>query len=254
VSLRGQEMMFHARKIKNRDEVECLRIVSAIGDAQFHAIKEMIKPGVRENEVVGTMHKVAYDLGGQVYSGNFVTSGAFSWPNPRETSGNRILRPGDLVFADTYNTAYNGYKSCYYRTFSIGKPTPAQKDNYAKALDWLYASIDVIKPGMTTKDVAEQWPASDEVWSDILIKHEDQTAGSNWMHGIGLTLYELPLAWREVSLDHPLPLEKGMTFAIETQHGTIGHGGVRLEEMIHITETGVEVMTKWPIDEITAVT
>tara|TARA_B100000315_G_scaffold255570_1_gene299235 strand:- start:275 stop:1471 length:1197 start_codon:yes stop_codon:yes gene_type:complete len=254
VSLRGQEMMFHARKIKNRDEVECLRIVSAIGDAQFHAIKEMIKPGVRENEVVGTMHKVAYDLGGQVYSGNFVTSGAFSWPNPRETSGNRILRPGDLVFADTYNTAYNGYKSCYYRTFSIGKPTPAQKDNYAKALDWLYASIDVIKPGMTTKDVAEQWPASDEVWSDILIKHEDQTAGSNWMHGIGLTLYELPLAWREVSLDHPLPLEKGMTFAIETQHGTIGHGGVRLEEMIHITEKGVEVMTKWPIGEITAVT
>lgn len=253
ISLKGQELMFHARKIKNRDEVECLRILSAIGDAQFKAIKDMIKPGVRENEIVGTMHKVAYDLGGQVYSGNFVTSGPFNWPNPRETSGNRILRPGDLVFADTYNTSYNGYKACYYRTFSLGKPTQAQKDNYSKALDWLYASIEVIKPGMTTRDVAECWPASDEVWSDILIKHEDQTAGSNWMHGIGLTLYELPLAWREVSLNYPLPLEKGMTFAIETQHGTIGHGGVRLEEMIHITENGVEVLTKWPVDQITVV-
>jgi Xaa-Pro aminopeptidase len=127
------------------------------------------------------------------------------------------------------------------------------KDDYQRALDWLYASIEVIKPGMTTKEVAEKWPASEDVWSDILIKHEDQTAGSNWMHGIGLTLYELPMAWRETSLDHPLPLEKGMTFATETQLGRIGLGASRIEEMIHITDTGVEILTKWPIGQITEV-
>jgi Xaa-Pro aminopeptidase len=253
VSLAGQELMFHARAIKNRDEVECLRIAAAIGDAEFQAIKDMLKPGVRENEVVGMMHKVAYDLGGEVYSGIFCTSGEFSWPNPRETCANRIVRPGDIFYADTYNTAYNGYKTCYYRTFCVGKPTQRMKDDYARTRDWLYASIDVIKPGMTTKEVAEKWPHSPDVWSDILIKHEDQTAGSNWMHGIGLTLYELPLAWREVSLDNPLPLEKGMTFAIETQLGTIGVGASRIEEMIHITDTGTEILTKWPIGEITIV-
>jgi len=64
VSLAGQELMFHARKIKNRDEVECLRVAAAIGDAQFQAFKDALKPGVRENELVGLMHKVAYDLGG----------------------------------------------------------------------------------------------------------------------------------------------------------------------------------------------
>ena len=250
VSLKGQELMFHARKIKNRDEVECLRIASAIGDAQFQAIKEMIKPGVRENEIVGTMHKVAYDLGAEVYSGNFCTSGEFNWPNPRETSANRIIRPGDMVFADVYNTSYNGYKTCYYRTFCCGKPTQRQKDDYATALDWLYNAISVIKPGCTTKEICEQWPASEEVWSDILIKYEDQTAGSNWMHGIGLTLYELPLAWRTVSLKHPLVIEEGMTFAIETQNGTIGSGGSRIEEMIHVTHDGVEILSKWPIGEI----
>ncbi len=73
------------------------------------------------------------------------------------------------------------------------------------------------------------------------------------MHGIGLTLYELPLAWRTVSLKHPLVLEEGMTFAIETQNGTIGSGGARIEEMIHVTHDGIEVMSKWPIDEITEV-
>ena len=73
------------------------------------------------------------------------------------------------------------------------------------------------------------------------------------MHGIGLTLYELPLAWRAVSLEHPLVLEKGMTFAIETQLGTIGSGAARMEEMIHITDDGAEILSKWPIGEITEV-
>lgn len=253
VSLRGQELMFQARKIKNRHEVECLRIAAAIADAQFQAIKEMLRPGVRENEIMGMMHKVAYDLGAEVYSGMLVTSGEFSWPNCRYACANRIVRPGDIVFADTYNTAYNGYKTCYYRTFSCGKATQRLKDDYATTLEWLYNAINVIKPGVTTREVAEQWPASEDVWSDILVKHEDQTAGSNWMHGIGLTLYELPLAWRGVSLKHPLVLEEGMTFAIETQHGTIGSGCARVEEMIHITHDGVEVLSKWPVDKITEV-
>ena len=49
----------------------------------------------------------------------------------------------------------------------------------------------------------------------------------------------------------PFRIEKGMTFAIETQHGVPGIGGVRMEEMIHVTDYGVEIMSQWPIDEIT---
>jgi Xaa-Pro aminopeptidase len=105
VSPVGTEIMLNARKIKNRDEVECLRIAASIADAQHQAIKDMLKPGVRENEIIGTMHKVAYDLGGEVYLGEWCTSGEFSWPNPRETTANRMIRPGDVVYADAYNTA-----------------------------------------------------------------------------------------------------------------------------------------------------
>ena len=99
--------MFEARKIKNEDEVECLRIASAIGEAMFQTMKEMVKPGVRESEIMGAMHKTAYTLGGEVYSGMLVTSGPFSWPNSRYMT-DRILRPHDIVFADVYNTTYNG--------------------------------------------------------------------------------------------------------------------------------------------------
>lgn len=246
------ELMFEARKIKNKDEVECLRIASAIGDAQMQTLKEMLKPGVKENEIMGAMHKTAYDLGGEVYSGMLVTSGPFSWPNSRYMT-DRIIRPRDIVYADVYNTTYMGYHICYYRTFSVGPPPQQLVDAYAKALDWLYRATEIIKPGVTTKEVAEQWPPCEEDWSDILVAYEDQTAGSNWAHGIGLSLYELPLVWRGCSLDNPLVLEEGMTFAIETQHGVPGIGGVRLEEMIAVTKDGVEVLSQWPIDEITVV-
>ena len=248
----AQELMFEARKIKNEDEVENLRIASSIGEAMFATMKGMLKPGVKESEIMGAMHKTAYDLGAEVYSGMLVTSGPFSWPNSRYMT-DRIIRPYDIVFADVYNTAYNGYHICYYRTFAVGKPPQKLVDAYKTALDWLYRAISIIKPGVTTREVAEKWPPCEKDWSDILVVYEDQTAGSNWAHGIGMTLYELPLIWRGCSLEHPITLEKGMTFAIETQHGVPGIGGVRMEEMIHVTDTGVEILSQWPIDEIVVV-
>jgi len=248
----GLDIMLDARKIKNEDEVNCLRTCAAIGDAMFSAIAANLRPGVKESELCGIAHEVAYRLGARIYSGVFVTSGPFAWPNPRDES-DRMICPGDIVYADVYNTAYEGYKICYYRTFSCGKPSQKAKDDYKKSVDWLYDAIRLIKPGVTTKELAEKWPPGPEIWKDIHIVSEDQTAGSNWGHGIGLTLYEYPIIWRQASLYDPIPLEKGMTFAIETQHGTPGSHGVRMEEMVHVTENGYEIMSKWPIQELTEV-
>jgi len=248
----GLDIMLDARKIKNEDEVNCLRTCAAIGDAMFGAIARNLRPGVKESELCGIAHETAYRLGARVYSGIFVTSGPFAWPNPRDES-DRMICPGDIVYADVYNTAYEGYKICYYRTFSCGKPSQKAKDDYKKSVDWLYDAIRLIKPGVTTKELAEKWPPGPEIWKDIHIVSEDQTAGSNWGHGIGLTLYEYPIIWRQASLYDPIPLEKGMTFAIETQHGTPGSHGVRMEEMVHVTDNGYEIMSKWPIQELSEV-
>ncbi|MFQ5861366.1 MAG: M24 family metallopeptidase, partial [Dehalococcoidia bacterium] len=233
----GQRMMLEARKIKNHDEVECLQVTCAISEAMFEELRANIRPGVRESELTGLMHKKCYELGGRIYSGVFVSSGPGAWPNPRDES-DRIIQPGDIVYADVYNTSFMGYKVCYYRTFSCGKASQKAKDDYQKSLEWLYKAINIIKPGVTTKDLAEQWPPGPEIWRDIYIFYEDQTAGSNWGHGIGLTLYEPPIIWRESSLNDPVPIEEGMTFAVETQHGTPGQHGVRIEEMVHVTKDG----------------
>jgi Xaa-Pro aminopeptidase len=250
VSPDGAAAMLEARRIKNRDEIECLRTAATISDAMFGAVARAIRPGVKESELCGIAHKTAYDLGARIYSGVFVTSGPFAWPNPRDES-DRIIRPGDVLYMDTYNTAYMGYKTCVYRTYSCGKASQEAKDDYKLALDWLYDAINIIRAGVTTREIAEKWPSGPEVWKDIHVISEDQTAGSNWAHGIGLTLYEPPIIWRAVSLNPPdIPLEENMTFAIETQHGRPGKHGVRIEEMVRVTKSGVEVMTKFPVDEI----
>ena len=248
----GFTAMLAARKNKLPEEVECLRNTCAVGDTMFEALVQTARPGVRENEILAEAFKACYLNGGEVYSGVFVTSGPYSWPNLRHTTGRRLAHR-DVLYMDVYNTAWNGYKTCYYRTFSIGEPSKATKAAYKRAYDWLYDSINVIKPGVSSKDIALKWPAGPDVWADIGVKHEDQTAGNNWAHGIGLTLYEPPLVWRGCSLDHPMEIEEGMTFAIETQEGDGEGQGVRLEEVIRVTKTGVEFLSKWPIKEITVI-
>lgn len=244
--------MLAARKNKLPEEVECLRNTCTIGDAMFDALVKTARPGVSENEILGEAFKACYKNGGEVHSGVFVTSGPYSWPNLRHSTGRRLAHR-DVLYMDVYNTSWNGYKTCYYRTFSIGEPSKATKAAYKRAYDWLYDSISVIKPGVSSKDIALKWPAGPDVWADIGVKHEDQTAGNNWAHGIGLTLYEPPLVWRGCSLDHPMEIEEGMTFAIETQEGDGEGQGVRLEEVIRVTKTGVEFLSKWPIKEITVI-
>ena len=75
---------------------------------------------------------------------------------------------------------WNGYKSCYYRTYCVGKePTREQKDTYATALEWLYDSIDAVKAGTTTREIAKKWPSAKEAWG---YKEEDQAAANLWGH------------------------------------------------------------------------
>jgi len=179
-----------------------------------------------------------------------VSSGPNTWPNWR-TFSDRIIRPGDILFMDMAAITWNGYKSCMYRTYCVGgKPSQAQKDVYAQALEWLNASIDAVKVGATTRDIASRWPSAKEVWG---YEEEDQAAANLWGHGLGLAQYDLPVVSRIYSLDYPIEIQEGMSFALETQHGKMLQWGVRLEQMLLVTERGTEVTTLFPIDEITIV-
>jgi Xaa-Pro aminopeptidase len=249
VSTDGAAAMLDARKIKTDDEVECIRMATRIGESMFSALTSTLAPGVSEREILANMIHSAYTRGAEVYNGVIVESGPTTAPNLRHTAG-RLIGPGDMVYADVYNTNWNGYTTCYYRTFSLGEPKKCTIDAYDRALKWLLDGIDACRAGNTTRDIAEQFPSAAEAWG---YPDEHHGTANLWGHGVGMALYEPPLVWRGVSVDHPLKLEGGMVVALETQDYDGQGQGVRIEEVVRITADGPEVLTKWPIAEISVV-
>lgn len=246
------QVMEDARKIKTRDEIECLRQVAAICEAGFQRITEDARPGKRESEVWGSAVKELCRHGAMA-QGGYLTSGPNTWPKHQANTTDRMLRPKDLVYADFYNIGYLGYRSCYYRTFSMGEPTQAQKDAYETARDNLYDVLACIEPGATTDEICEAFPDMDGEHAEWYGADEHwQMTTNHWAHGLGLQLYEVPLIWRGLSPEHPIEIEEGMTMAVETMEPA-DRQGVRVEEMVVVRENGVEILSQWPVEEITRI-
>ncbi|WP_255166941.1 M24 family metallopeptidase [Natrononativus amylolyticus] len=245
-------VMEDARKVKTRDEIECLRQVAAICEAGFQRIKNAAEPGMRESEVWGQAVDELWRQGAFV-GGGYLTSGPNTWPKHQANTTDRTIRPKDLVYADMYNIGYLGYRSCYYRTFSMGEPTEAQQDAYEIARDNLYDVLEEIQPGATTDEIAEAFPDMEGEHAEFYDADEHwQMTTNHWAHGLGLQLYEVPLIWRGLSPDHPIEIEEGMTMAVETQEPA-ERQGVRVEEMVVVRENGVEILSQWPVEEITRI-
>lgn len=246
VTTEGIEVMAAAREIKTQDEVECIRMASAIGEAALWAVGQAIAPGVRESDLVGVMNQAAYKCGGTSHGDAFVVaSGPNTDPNTR-TFTERMIRPGDVVFADAYGVRFLEYHTCYYRTFVCGKAWPELKEAYKKAAYWMRAPLEGIKAGSSTREIAERFPTA----KDFGVEDEDAVSGNAIAHGIGLSHIEPPMIGRAWALDHPMILKENHVFAIEVQFPDGLGQGVRFEDVMRITKTGYELLTRWPIDEI----
>ena len=245
----GMTPMMEARSVKNVDEQEAMRIVGAIGDALHYEFSKFLKPGLTENQVTAFGMKYLYDFPGmEDVEDIIVSSGPNAWPNWRNFS-DRIIRPGEIVIIDLAALTWNGFKSCYYRTYCVGgKPTDEHKRYYDIALKWLYDSIEAVRPGATTADIASRWPSAQDTWG---YEDEDQAAANLWGHGLGLAQYDMPVISRIWSLDFPQEIQTGMVFALETQHGKVHDFGVRIEEMMIVQDDGPELITTFPVNEIT---
>lgn len=247
----GMTPMMEARAIKSPDEVNAMRMVGAICDVLHYELSQFIKPGLTENQVAAFGFKYLYDIPGmEDVEDVIVSSGPNAWPNWRNFS-DRIIRPGELVIIDLAALTWNGFKSCVYRTYCVGgKPTSEMQKTYDTAHKWLWDSIEATKPGVTTRDIAGKWPSAKEAWG---YEEEDMAAANLWGHGLGLAQYDQPVISRIWSMDHPVDIEPGMVFALETQHGKLHDHGVRLEEMLVVNETGTEMLSTFSNHEIIVV-
>jgi Xaa-Pro aminopeptidase len=241
----GQQLMHEVRKIKTQDEITLLNTATMMVDAAYDELYRFMKPGVKENECVGVVSKVLYDLGSEHVEGVNAISGERCSPHPHVYT-DRVLRPGDPAFFDILHS-FNGYRTCYYRTFAIGSASPAMVDAYKRSRDYMDAAISIVKPGITTADVVKLWPKAQEFG----FANEEAAFALQYGHGVGLSIWEKPIFSRLVSLDHPEVIEEGMVFALETYWPAAdGWSAARLEEEVVVTKDGCELITRFPSEKL----
>jgi Xaa-Pro aminopeptidase len=241
----GQQLMQQARIIKTQDEITLLATACMMVDAAYDELYRAMKPGMRENECVGLVSKVLYDLGSEHVEGVNAISGERCSPHPHVYT-DRALRPGDPAYFDILHS-YNGYRTCYYRTFAIGSASPAQVDAYKYCRDILDIAINSIKPGVTTADIVKLWPKAEEFG----FPNEEAAFALQYGHGVGLSIWEKPIFSRLVSLDHPEVIKEGMVFALETfWPASDGWSAARIEEQLIVTKDGCEVITRFPAEQL----
>ena len=241
----GQALMQDVRMIKTQDEITLLTTACAMVDAAYEELFRAMRPGIRENDCVALVNRVLYELGSEHVEGVNAISGERCSPHPHVFT-DRMLRPGDPAYFDILH-AYNGYRTCYYRTFAVGSASRAQVDAYKRCRDLLDRAIAMIRPGATTADVVSIWPEAQEFG----FPDEEAAFALQYGHGVGLSIWEKPIFSRLVSFDHPETIQEGMVFALETfWPASDGWSAARIEEQLVVTADGCEVITRFPAEEL----
>ena len=240
-----QALMQDVRMVKTGDEITLLTTACAMVDAAYDELFRAMKPGMRENECVALVNRVLYELGSEHVEGVNAISGERCSPHPHVFT-DRMLRPGDPAYFDILH-AFNGYRTCYYRTFAVGSASRAQVDAYRRCRDYLDQALALVRPGVTTADVVSVWPEAD----DFGFPDEEAAFALQYGHGVGLSIWEKPIFSRLVSFDHPETIQEGMVFALETfWPAADGWSAARIEEQLVVTADGCEVITRFPAEEL----
>jgi Xaa-Pro dipeptidase len=241
----AQQGMLDARVIKSADEIMLLNQAAAMVDGVYQDIVEALKPGIRENEIVALANKRLYELGSDQVEAINAISGERCNPHPHNFT-DRIIRPGEQAFFDIIHS-FNGYRTCYYRTFAVGSATTAQRDAYAQARDWMDRTIEAIRPGVSSDEIARLLPRA----QNFGFENELAAFGLQFAHGLGLGLHERPIISRLNSFDAPVELAEGMVFALETYcPASDGFSAARIEEEIVVTADGPRVLTLFPAQDL----
>jgi len=240
-----QQEILHVRRIKTDEEVACLRLSMAASEAAVAAVREAVKPGVSEQELFALMYGEVIRQGGEFIETRLVTSGPRTNPWFSEASGRRV-RPGELVALDTDVIGCFGYYSDFSRTFHCGpgRPSGYQRTLYKLAHEQIQHNIEIIKPGLTYREVAER------AWKIPPLYVERRY--TSVMHGVGMH-GETPFiahAQDFSTYGGEGVLEPGMVVSVESYIGEVGGPeGVKLEEEVLITSTGSEMISRFPFED-----
>ncbi len=243
----GDAPMLRARKIKLAEELQIIEEACAVADAVTITGLEAAKAGMRELEVAAEAMRTLFRLGGEYahVMTPFVASGEHMAP-PHRIASDKIIRNGDIVFVDI-GASWGGYYGDIARATIVGTPSRRQQEVYTAVYHCVKACIEKMRPGFTNADAADAVAktAADHGFPGRLLS---LFIG----HGVGIGANEPPYIGETLPGSPVVEFEPGMVFAVEPLiwvPGVRGGGGVRLEEMVAITEDEAHVFSRAPFED-----
>lgn len=241
----AQEPIEMARCIKSDEELKCVIASLRMTERGVMRLREAIKPGITENQLWSVLHQTVIAENGDYCETRLLSSGARTNPWFQE-SASKLIGANELVALDTDVVGCFGYYSDFSRTFHSGpdKPSEHQKDLYKVAYEQVQHNMDIIKPGMSFKNYSEK------AWNIPNQYHSNRYYLS--AHGVGMT-GEYPYLYHHADYQdagYEGEILPGMTLCVESYIGEKdGNEGVKLEEQILVTETGIEILSQFPFEE-----
>jgi Xaa-Pro aminopeptidase len=218
------------RIVKSPDEIELLRTVAQIASRAFDRVRPAIRPGLRERDVAFLLEQTFRELGADGPAFDTIVAAGERGALPHGRASDRVLERGDMVVVD-FGASAGGYQSDSTRTIVLGDPTPDQRRVIEAVRRAQVESMALMKPGVQADAVDRRARKS--------LDGEADAFQHGLGHGIGLMVHERPF----LSASDQTPLEAGMVITNEPGIYRPGWGGVRLEEMVLVTEGEPEVLT-----------
>ena len=224
------------RIVKTPEEIELLRAVAAIAGRAFDRVRGAIRPGLRERDIAFLLEQTFRELGADGPAFETIVAAGERGALPHGRASDRVLERGDMVVVDFGATAA-GYHSDTTRTIVVGEPSTEQARVIEAVRQAQLASMELMKPGVAADAVDRR--------AREVLAGEAHAFGHGLGHGIGLQVHERPFL---SPTDHTA-LRAGMVITNEPGIYIPGWGGVRLEEMVLITDNGPQVLTaaSWEI-------
>ena len=243
--LDGQALTELGRAIKNENELNAMRCAIHACEMAVDEMRQMMKPGMTENDVWAALHAGNIRRGGEWIETRILSSGPRTNPWFQE-SGPRIIQEGDLLAFDTDLISTYGYCCDISRTWLVGDgtPTETQKTLYRDAYEHVMENIKIIKPGMSFAEVTEQAHRLPEQYRALRY--------GVLAHGIGLCDEYPSIRYPEDVAEHGYggTVEVGMTLCVEAYTGEVGGlEGVKLEEQVVVTDEGCVTLSSAPFEE-----
>ena len=241
----AQEPVEMARAIKSSEEMKCVRASLRATEVGVGRLRAAIRPGLSENQLWSVLHQAVIAQNGDYCETRLLSSGVRTNPWFQET-GPKMIGDNELVALDTDVVGCFGYYSDFSRTFHAGpkSPSQAQRDLYKIAYEQVHHNMDLLKPDLTFRDYAEKaWAIPEKYFANRYYLSA---------HGVGMT-GEYPYLYHRA--DYPAAgydgvIEPGMTICVESYIGEAGGTeGVKLEQQVLITETGIELLSQFPFED-----